>query len=63
MPIHLGHEPHSRSSFSGMSAPSYPSHRYCDRYGILTELGAADRQNPGLQIDVLKLEIACFAEA
>jgi hypothetical protein len=30
---------------------------------VLTELGAADRQNPGLQVDVLKLEIARFGQA
>src|SRR5205823_2338014 len=29
----------------------------------LAELGAADRQHPILQIDILKLKIACFAEA
>jgi hypothetical protein len=29
----------------------------------LTELGAADRQDRRLQIDILKLEIASFAKA
>ena len=29
----------------------------------LAELGAADRQHRGLEIDILKLEVARFAEA
>ena len=28
-----------------------------------TELGAANRQHPRLQIDILKFEVACFAQA
>ena len=30
---------------------------------VLAELGAADRQHRGLQIDILKFEVACFAQA
>jgi hypothetical protein len=29
---------------------------------VLAELGAADRQDGGLQIDISKLEIECFAQ-
>ena len=29
----------------------------------LAEFGAADRQHSGLEIDILKLKIACFAKA
>src|SRR4051812_28785641 len=52
MPIHLGAVPRSSSPFPGMSAHSCPSHRHCNGYGIVGELGSLYSQHSRLQIDI-----------
>ena len=46
--------PSARSSslFPSMSTPSCPSHRHCDRYGILAKLGVTYVQQEPFKIDV-----------